>query len=51
MFRGLVMDMRDPDATAIEPETSLLLSVEPLPAAQDRDAAGGRMTDNDGNDR
>jgi hypothetical protein len=30
---------------------SLLLSVEPLPAARDREAATGPMTDNDGNDR
>jgi hypothetical protein len=35
-----------------EPAASgLLLSVERLPAARDRDAARGRLTDNDGNDR
>jgi hypothetical protein len=34
------------------PEASgLLLGVEALPAAQDRGADRGAMTDNDGNDR
>jgi hypothetical protein len=44
------MDQPTPDTTT-EP-TGLLVSVEPLPAARERDQrSGGAVTDNDGNDR
>ncbi len=39
-----------PDTTT--PASGLLIAVEPLPAARERDQrAGGAVTDNDGNDR
>jgi hypothetical protein len=40
----------EPTAPAGHP-SGLLLGVERLPAASDRDATSGRLTDNDGNDK
>ena len=48
------MDQPTPEFTtpATTDPTGLLVSVEPLPAARERDQrSGGAVTDNDGNDR
>jgi hypothetical protein len=43
--------MDQPQPTDDVQPSGLLIAVELLPAARDRDERGGAVTDNDGNDR